>query len=206
MRIRKVLRLAIFSIGLVSCSKDSGKSATEPKQDVTLTISLGNGVSSSLSSGPQKYAFGTKIQYSFTAKSGYRNVAAQLSGVPANVSGTLVMDGDKELFASADSVIVLQPEAVPANASALGFMTSTDTASALKSYQTYLEAIDALYASNPSQARDLAALAFRKAYEATPDSVREKAEGLLSGRLFGPQTSSSPSSNTNSLQLSLIHI
>jgi len=66
----------------------------------TLVVNLGAGVTGSPSaSGP--YTKGVSVPYSFTAQSGYSDLKVNLDGSPVPASGTVVMNGNHTLTATA---------------------------------------------------------------------------------------------------------
>jgi len=66
----------------------------------SLTVNLGAGVTGTPSAGGP-YAKGVSVPYSFSALSGYSNLQVSLDGKAAPVSGTVVMDGNHTLAATA---------------------------------------------------------------------------------------------------------
>jgi hypothetical protein len=73
----------------------------------TLTTTVGAGVSGTPETGSVKYKKKTAVNYSYAAASGYANLAVTLDGAPVAASGTVTMDKDHALSASATQTYVL---------------------------------------------------------------------------------------------------
>lgn len=113
--IQKVRRLTVVP--------EAGVEGTPPEQDTM-------------------YAYGTELPYSFTTTPGYHNLQVRLDGEPAPASGTLRMDRDHVLTASAEIKVTLPAGAEPLLESARAVLTSDNK---LAAFQRHLDLTIILY-------------------------------------------------------------
>jgi len=73
----------------------------------TLTTTVGTGVSGTPAAGSVKYKKKTVVNYNYAAADGYTNLVVTLDGAPVAASGTVTMDKDHTLSASATQTYVL---------------------------------------------------------------------------------------------------
>ncbi len=74
----------------------------------TLTANVGAGVNGAPATGAVKHKKGSVVGYNYSAASGYSNLVVTLDGVPVAASGTVTMDMDHSLSASAVAVPVIE--------------------------------------------------------------------------------------------------
>jgi hypothetical protein len=84
------------------------------EKQYTLTVNLGDGVEGTPQTGTNTYKEGTTISYNYTLNPGYNNLVVQLDGAAASSSGTITMNQNHTLTASAGTNVV-------------DFVTSQDT-------------------------------------------------------------------------------
>ena len=108
MHIRKsvyIIPVLFFAlIFLFSCTivKD-GNGGVDSTTQYTLTLSVGNGVTGSPVRGTFNYDSGTTINYNYSlVDSSYSNLQVTLNGTPVAAAGSIVMNGNYSLNASAD--------------------------------------------------------------------------------------------------------
>jgi hypothetical protein len=89
-------------------------SKKKKEKQYTLTVNLDEGVEGTPSTGTNTYKEGTPVNYSYTLKPGYNNLVVQLDGAAASSSGTITMNQNHALTASAGTNVVT-------------FVTSQDT-------------------------------------------------------------------------------
>jgi len=93
---------AVAASGTVKMDKNHTLAASA-KQSFILTVSKSNGVSGLPNTGTYTYGSGTVVNYSYGQNSGYSNLAVKLDNVAVAASGTVTMNGDHTLTASATS-------------------------------------------------------------------------------------------------------
>jgi hypothetical protein len=76
------------------------KKKKEP-QKYTLTVTKGEGVDGSPNSGTMTYNQGTAVNYNYSLQSGYKDLQVRLDGNAVSSSGTITMDRDHTLTATA---------------------------------------------------------------------------------------------------------
>jgi hypothetical protein len=76
------------------------KKKSEPKK-YSLTVTISTGVNGTPGSGTTSYNAGTTVNYSYTLGSGYTNLVVKLDGNTVSSSGTIDMDKDHTLTATA---------------------------------------------------------------------------------------------------------
>jgi hypothetical protein len=76
------------------------------KQEYTLTVNLGQGVQGTPPTGTNTYEQGTTINYNYTLGPGYNTLVVQLNGNGVSSSGTITMNQDHTLTASASTNVV----------------------------------------------------------------------------------------------------
>ncbi|MCX6554894.1 MAG: hypothetical protein NTZ12_07770 [Candidatus Aminicenantes bacterium] len=67
----------------------------------TMTTNVGTGVDGTPATGSVKYKKGSVINYGYTPASGYTSLVVTLDGIPVAASGTVTMDKDHTLSATA---------------------------------------------------------------------------------------------------------
>jgi hypothetical protein len=78
----------------------------KPKKKYTLSVVRGEGVEGEPTNGTYEYKKGTPVNYGYTSKAGYSNLAVVLDGVQVTESGLIVMDKNHSLKANADANMV----------------------------------------------------------------------------------------------------
>jgi hypothetical protein len=78
------------------------KETTDDASSYTLTVTLGEGVSGTPAAGSYSYAENDTVSYSYSAQTGYGNLAVTLDGIPLASSGNITMTGNHILNATAD--------------------------------------------------------------------------------------------------------
>lgn len=69
-----------------------------------LTVSRGAGVDGSPDTGTTNYRVGDTVNYSYSARTGYKDLVVTLDGAPVAVSGTITMNANHTLIASATAL------------------------------------------------------------------------------------------------------
>ena len=77
------------------------------KKNYTLTVTVGEGVTGTPAAGATTNKKGTAIAYNYALQSGYSNLVVTLDGAPVAASGTVTMNADHTLAASATKTFVL---------------------------------------------------------------------------------------------------
>ena len=77
------------------------------KKNYTLTVTVGEGVSGTPVAGTSTNEKGTAIAYSYTLQSGYSDLSVTLDGAAAAASGTVTMNANHTLAASASKTFIL---------------------------------------------------------------------------------------------------
>lgn len=124
-----------------------------------VTFAAGRGVRGT-PAGDTVVPRGTELSYRFSADSGFKNVLVTLDGEPVPELGRLRADSDRALFATADVVVTLAPEAQPLYDQARALLNASDPVAA---YQRYRSAAARYASAGPraaQQARDVEFLAF----------------------------------------------
>ncbi len=78
-------------------------SAVPTSGKVSLTVNKGNGVQGSPTSGISTHSIGDRVNYNYTVKSGYTDLVVKLDGQPVSNSGSITMDRDHTLNATAST-------------------------------------------------------------------------------------------------------
>lgn len=78
-------------------------SATPPVNRYALSVTKGSGVDGTPDTGDTTYDEGAVVNYNYTLQNGYRNLVVTLDGSTVSASGTITMDADHTLSASATS-------------------------------------------------------------------------------------------------------
>ncbi|MCX6556867.1 MAG: hypothetical protein NTW95_05460 [Candidatus Aminicenantes bacterium] len=73
-------------------------------KEYTLTTSVGTGVNGAPASGAVKYKKGSTVSYNYSLASGYTTLVVTLDGAQVDASGTVTMDRDHSLSATAAAV------------------------------------------------------------------------------------------------------
>jgi hypothetical protein len=77
------------------------------KKNYTLTVTAGEGVTGTPAAGTSTNKKGTVVIYNYSLQSGYNNLAVTLDGAPVAPSGSVTMNADHTLAASATKTFVL---------------------------------------------------------------------------------------------------
>jgi hypothetical protein len=80
---------------------------TKKKPQRTLTVSVGEGVEGAPASGSYNYKSGATVSYNYTLKSGYSGLVVRLDGNAVTTSGTIKMDQNHTITASASKTYTL---------------------------------------------------------------------------------------------------
>ncbi len=96
-----VLVILFGTIFLPTC-KSPASSTGDVRTKYTLTVHMGEGVTGYPTTGTNDYPKGDSISYSYSLNSGYTNLEVRLDTFTASTSGTIIMDGNHSLYASAD--------------------------------------------------------------------------------------------------------
>jgi hypothetical protein len=90
--------------GTITMSKNRTLNASatpDSSSEYTLTVTKGNGVNGTPNSGTFTYNEGETVNYSYTLKDGYKNLVVKLGGSTVSASGTITMNTNHTLTASA---------------------------------------------------------------------------------------------------------
>jgi hypothetical protein len=77
------------------------------KKNYTLTVTVGEGVTGTPVTGTSTNEKGTAVIYNYTLQSGYNNLSVTLDGAAVDASGTVTMNANHALVASATKTFVL---------------------------------------------------------------------------------------------------
>ncbi len=77
------------------------------KKNYTLTVTSGEGVTGTPAAGTSTHKKGTVVNYSYSLQSGYGDLAVTLDGAPLPASGSVTMNADHTLAATAAKTFVL---------------------------------------------------------------------------------------------------
>jgi len=95
------LAMLLGTIVLTTCKSPASPASTDSIK-YTLTVSLGEGVTGTPSSGTHSYSKGEVVNYSYSLNSGYTNLVVKLDGQQVNASGTITMNSNHTLNATAE--------------------------------------------------------------------------------------------------------
>ena len=187
---RVVLAALLASFAAAGCGKDkksSGPVAPEAQAAIdTLTVFADSSVTGEPRSGVKTLPRGERVSYRYEPAGGFKNAVVVLDSAVAALAGSLTMNGNRRILASAEKVVMVPPEAQPLQMSVAKIFTAPDTAAVLEAYIEHTKELDALYAAyGPEQARELAYAAYLAAYDAADERSVEAAERALEGHLFG---------------------
>lgn len=87
------------------------------KPKYTLNVTVGDGVDGSPPNGSTTHKKGSQIAYNYSSKSGYENIQVKLDNLAVASSGTINMDKDHTLTASANRMGSLLVQSSPSGAS-----------------------------------------------------------------------------------------
>jgi len=87
--------------GTITMDKDHILTVNASKIAYTLTVSKGVGVNGAPDSNVFYYNDGVLVNYNYTLQTGYQNLVIMLDGISAPTSGTITMNGNHTLSASA---------------------------------------------------------------------------------------------------------
>jgi len=96
----------VAASGTIKMDKNHTLTAAASKQ-YTLTVTRGVGVAGSPETGPFLYNEGETVNYSYTLQNGYTNLSVKIDGVDASPSGTITMNGNHTISATAGKVYKL---------------------------------------------------------------------------------------------------
>ncbi|MGE5341134.1 MAG: hypothetical protein ACM3SY_06595 [Candidatus Omnitrophota bacterium] len=80
---------------------------TQKTRENTLVITVGEGIEGTPVAGSHSHKRGTTVNYSYTLKSGYSNLVVRLDDTPVAASGTIIMNKNHTLTATASKVYSL---------------------------------------------------------------------------------------------------
>ncbi len=90
----------VAASGSIKMDANHTLTATATKR-YTLTVTRGAGVDGTPISGSTQYNSGETVSYNYTLQSGYKDMVVKLDGLEVSPSGTIVMDKDHTLTATA---------------------------------------------------------------------------------------------------------
>ena len=96
-----VLVILFGTIFLPAC-KSPAATTGDVRTKYTLTVGVAEGVAGYPTSGTDDYPKGESISYSYSLESGYTNLEVRVDTFSASTSGTIIMDRNHSLYASAD--------------------------------------------------------------------------------------------------------
>jgi hypothetical protein len=143
-----------------------------------LTVVRDDGVRGTLIAQDTLYAYGTRLTYDLSAAEGYQNLRVLVNDEEAPSSGTLVMDRDRLLIASAEVSLVLAPGDENLVRSARAILTAEDKVAA---FQVHLDQIAELFERvGPEEASRRVQVVEQLAYDVVADSaaIRRTHEAL----------------------------
>ncbi len=97
-----VLAVLFGAFFLTTCKSPASSDVEDALTTYTLTVSVGVGVTGNPTSGSTSYSEGTSVSYSYSLNSGYTNLEVRLDVQLVNSSGTITMNSNHSLYASAD--------------------------------------------------------------------------------------------------------
>lgn len=89
---------------------------TAKKSQRTLTVNLGEGVTGSPTPGSYKYKKGSSVTYNYSLQNGYTNLVVSLDGQTVSPAGTIKMDNNHRLNASAIELGSINVRSTPTGA------------------------------------------------------------------------------------------
>jgi hypothetical protein len=98
--------VAVAASGTVKMDKDRTLEVSAT-QEYTLTVTVGEGVTGTPVAGTSTYKKDTAVNYNYSLKSGYSKLSVTLDGAPIAASGTVTMNADHTLAASATKTFIL---------------------------------------------------------------------------------------------------
>jgi hypothetical protein len=97
-----VLVILFGTIFLPTCKSPASSDTEDALKKYFLLVSVGEGVTGNPTSGTHVYSEGESVSYSYSLNSGYTNLDVRIDNQPVNASGTITMNGNHNLNASAD--------------------------------------------------------------------------------------------------------
>jgi hypothetical protein len=97
--VRRII-LLIIVLGTAGILFFSGCKTADPAS-YTLTVTLGNGITGTPATGSYPYTENDMVNYSYSAQSGYGNLAVTMDGVPVANAGVVTMNASHVLAATA---------------------------------------------------------------------------------------------------------
>ncbi len=101
-----VLAILFGAFFLTTCKSPASSDVGEALTTYALTVSVGEGVTGNPTSGTNSYSEGTSVSYSYSLNSGYTNLAVTLDDQQVDASGTITMNRNHTLNASAEVIAV----------------------------------------------------------------------------------------------------
>jgi tetratricopeptide (TPR) repeat protein len=96
---------AVATSGTITMNRNHTLNASAtPLEQYTLTVTKGTGVGGTPDTGTYTYDEGTTANYNYYTQNGYTNLVVQLDGVTATSSGTIQMNSNHTLTASASPI------------------------------------------------------------------------------------------------------
>ena len=134
--------LADYSVEILDFKKELANSGGSGPTTYTLDVTKGAGVNGTPDSGSTTYNEGETVNYSYSLKSGYSNLVVKLDGNTAAASGTITMDSDHTLTATATAQGTVNIEwiNIPAGNFQMGDNFSEGSSDELPVHTVYLSA------------------------------------------------------------------
>jgi len=101
-----VLVTLFGTIFLTTCKSPASSDIEDTLTTYTLTVSVGEGVTGNPTSGTNSYSEGQSVSYSYSLISGYMNLVVTLDDQQVDPTGTITMDRNHTLNASAEVIPV----------------------------------------------------------------------------------------------------
>lgn len=92
--------IGVLAIGFLLFNADCKKAGIKK---FTLTVTLGEGVTGTPSSGISSYSEGDVVNYSYSLNTGFMNLAVTIDGESSSASGTITMNANHTLNATAEA-------------------------------------------------------------------------------------------------------
>ncbi len=169
----------IFTTGIAAC-KDARTPSAPQDNLVQLTVVAEPGVSTNLPTGVSTHPKGSTLHYEFTADSGYTNTLTAANDSHIDNKGSISLNDDITLVASADHIVSIKSEDEPLQQQLRAILTSSNQVSAV---QSFLASLDTLVDSPNLDAR------LQRIIQATIDPINDSTQlkqlsNALSGRTF----------------------
>jgi len=101
---KKIPLLLVLGVAVVAIIAALLLKKKKPKQpeEYTLTVTVGEGVQGTPATGTSTYSRGDSVNYSYSLQDGYSNLVVRLDGNVISSSGTVEMNANRTLTATAD--------------------------------------------------------------------------------------------------------